>query len=271
MTFQPDFYAAFSCRASACRHSCCRGWEIDVDEGALRRYAAVPGALGQKLRAAIYQDDDGAHFLLTEDERCPFLQPDGLCELICRLGEEFLCEICALHPRFFLSFGGHTLQGHGLSCEAACDLLLHGAGALTLVCAETGERRTLSELLRLPEETLRFDGAPVPETYLSRAAQTEPIDDAWPTELERLRRDLQSSPMLPVGERYDRILQYILYRQLDRLEELPLQDLIAFARDSAAFVAAQDALYGADPEHLRRWSEQMEYSTENVDILLGLG
>ena len=40
-------------------------------------------------------------------------------------------------------------------------------------------------------------------------------------------------------------------------------------RDSAAFVAAQDALFGRDAEHLRRWSEQIEYSTENVDILLG--
>ena len=30
----------------------------------------------------------------------------------------------------------------------------------------------------------------------------------------------------------------------------------------------QDALLGADPEHLRRWSEQIEYSTENVGRLL---
>lgn len=269
MTFQPDFYTAFSCRASDCRHSCCKGWEIDVDEAALRRYAAVPGDLGQKLRASIFQDDDGAHFCLTHEERCPFLQPDGLCELICRLGKDALCEICALHPRFFLSFGDDELEGLGLSCEAACDLLLGGTGPLTLVCLETGERRTLTDLLCLPPERLVFDGAPVSEPYLARAARTEPIDDAWPAELARLRRDLENCPPLPAGERYDRTLQYILYRQLDRLEDTPLETLLAFARCSTAFLAAQDALYGEQPEHLRRWSEQMEYSTENVDILLG--
>lgn len=270
MTFQPEFYPAFSCLASACRHSCCRGWEIDVDEAALRRYAAVPGALGQKLRASIYQDDDGAHFCLIDDERCPFLQEDGLCELICRLGKESLCEICALHPRFYLSYGEHELAGLGLSCEAVCALLLRGGEPLTLVCPETGERCSLSDLLSLPPERLIFDGAPVSEAYLSRAACTEPIDEHWSQELERLCRDLASCPPLPLGARYDRMLQYLLFRQLDRLGDVPLETLIAFARDSAAFVAAQDALYGADPEHLRRWSEQMEYSTENIDILLDL-
>ena len=240
-----------------------------MDEGALRRYAAVPGELGQKLRASIYQDDDGAHFCLVEEERCPFLQEDGLCELICRLGKEALCEICALHPRFYLSHGEYELAGLGLSCEAVCALLLKDSGPLTLVCPETGEMCTLSELLSLSPEWLAFDGAPVSETYLTRAALTEPIDEAWSEELSRLRRDLASCPPLPVGVRYDRMLQYILFRQLDRLEDMPLEALLDFARDSTAFVAAQDVLYGLDPEHLRRWSEQMEYSTENIDILLG--
>ena len=31
LTVRPDFYDDFHCLASACRHSCCVGWEIDVD------------------------------------------------------------------------------------------------------------------------------------------------------------------------------------------------------------------------------------------------
>jgi lysine-N-methylase len=46
--------------------------------------------------------------------------------------------------------------------------------------------------------------------------------------------------------------------------------LAVFARLSTEFIYMQDALYGADPEHLRRWSEQIEYSTENVDRLLNI-
>ena len=64
------------------------------------------------------------------------------------------------------------------------------------------------------------------------------------------------------------MLRYILYRQLERLETESIETLTAYARDSTAFVAAQDALFGLSDEHLRRWSEQIEYSTENVEILL---
>lgn len=267
MTLYPDFYAAFSCRAAACRHSCCIGWEIDVDEAALRRYAVVEGELGQELRRNIYQDDDGAHFLLTEDERCPFLRADGLCRLICDLGEDALCEICALHPRFFTDVGEDTLCGLGLSCEAVCELLLRSDAPLCVV-SEAGERITVPALLGFSEDALRFDGAFPSAAYLRRMAETEPIDDRWPEELSDLRRGLKELKTLPTGARYDRMLQYILLRQLDRAGETPLERLIACARDSTAFVAAQDALFGTDAEHLRRWSEQIEYSTENVDILL---
>ena len=267
MTFYPAFHAAFACRASACRHSCCRGWEIDVDEAALRRYAAVKGTLGQELRRNIFQDDDGAHFLLTEDERCPFLQPDGLCRLICELGEEALCEICALHPRFFTDVGEDTICGLGLSCEAVCDLLLNSDEPLCVV-SEAGEYITVPALVGLPEDALRFDGALPSAAYLRRMSETEPIDERWPQELSRLSGGLKDLRALPTGVYYDRMLQYILLRQLDRMGETPLERLIDYARDSAAFVAAQDALFGTDAEHLRRWSEQIEYSTENVDILL---
>lgn len=267
MILQPDFYAAFRCLAGGCRHSCCRGWEIDVDEAAYAYYLDLPGKTGEVIRASIETDADGAHFRLTPEERCPHLRADGLCEIICQLGEDALCDICALHPRFFTALGEHEIQGLGLSCEAVCDLLLRSDAPLCLV-DETGARHTVSALLNLSPERLRFDGAPPSEACLARMARTEPIDDRWAPELHRLCADLPSCPPLPTGARYDRILQYLLLRQLDRLPAVPLDTLITYARENTAFIAAQDALYGTDAEHLRRWSEQMEYSTENVDILL---
>ena len=112
---QPDFYERFRCRASACRHSCCRGWEIDIDENTLELYQSLSGEWREKMDAAVVCDESGAHFRLTEDERCPFLQQDGLCELICAFGEDALCDICALHPRFYEVVGSYELAGLGLS------------------------------------------------------------------------------------------------------------------------------------------------------------
>ena len=272
---QPDFYERFRCRASACRHSCCRGWEIDIDENTLELYQSLSGEWREKMDAAIVCDDSGAHFRLTEDERCPFLQQDGLCELICAFGEDALCDICALHPRFYELVGSYELAGLGLSCEAVCDLLLAEEGELTLGCEETGEVIPLSSLLnRLGLENaqgvLRFVPTENLEELLLHLEGTEPIDAAWTEELDCLRKALKAGakPELPTGPRYDRMLQYIVYRGLEHAETAGWPAVLRYAREGVSFIALLDALYGEDPEHLRRWSEQIEYSTENVDLLL---
>ena len=277
----PEFYTRFACRAGRCRHSCCRGWEIDVDAESAALYRALPGKLGDALRSALAEDEEGFHFRLDAQERCPFLQPDGLCRLICELGEEALCDICALHPRFFSDCGEYELAGLGLSCEAAAELLLESDAPLRFV--SEGERFTLPELLaRLgvacPEEALRFEPLLEREecaALLGALAETEPIDAAWPEELAALGRSLDETlaAARDYARRcdrgyYDRILAYILYRQLDRLEEYPLETLLDYAPKSTAFVFLQAARDGDLAGHLRRWSEQIEYSTENVEILL---
>ena len=272
---QPDFYESFRCRASACRHSCCRGWEIDIDENTLELYWGLRGEWREKMDAAVVCDDSGAHFRLTEDERCPFLQQDGLCELICAFGEDALCDICALHPRFYELVGSYELAGLGLSCEAVCDLLLAEEGELTLGCEETGETLTLSSLLKSLgcenlEGALRFIPAEDLDGVMQHLEETEPIDAAWTEELDRLRKALkaEAKPELPAGPRYDRMLQYIVYRSIEHAESAGWRAVLRYAREGVSFVALQDALYGTDPEHLRRWSEQIEYSTENVELLL---
>ena len=121
----PDYYRHFVCIAGACRHSCCIGWEIDGDAESLRRYERLEGAIGEKLRQNIECTPEGACFRLQgQEERCPFLQQDGLCELILTLGEESLCQICTDHPRFRSFYADRTEIGLGLCCEEAGRLIL---------------------------------------------------------------------------------------------------------------------------------------------------
>ncbi len=272
---QPDFYDRFRCRAAACRHSCCKGWEIDIDENTLDLYQSLSGTWRKKMAAAIVYEESGAHFRLTEEERCPFLQQDGLCELIRAFGEEALCDICALHPRFFELAGPYELAGLGLSCEAVCDLLLAEEGELTLRCEETGEKIAFSALLKTlgceeGEGTLQFTPTADLDGMLQRLEQTEPIDAAWTEELRRVREAVRTDPLpeIPNGPRYNRMLQYILFRSIEHAENTGWRVVPDYAREGVSFAALQDALFGTDPEHLRRWSEQIEYSTENVELLL---
>ena len=281
LSVYPDFYPRFACKAADCRHSCCRGWEIDVDERSAARYRRQGGALGEALRAALEADEAGWHFRLDAEERCPFLRRDGLCRLICELGEESLCDICALHPRFYGEQGAFEFCGLGLSCEKTVELLLESPAPLRFTAGDAvWALPTLLDKLDLTvdPEALHFTPHPGRErcaALLARLEKTEPIDALWSRELADLRAALDF--LVPAAERYaqgydaarfDRIFAYILFRQLERLEEYGLPALLAFARDSTEFVFLQDALHPDTAEHLRRWSEQIEYSTENVDILL---
>ena len=277
MTVYPDFYDAFRCTASRCRHTCCRGWEIDIDADAAARYRALPGPLGDRLRAAIDWDGDTASFRLVEDERCPFLRDDGLCDLIRETGsEDVLCDVCALHPRFFAEVGGVTLAGLGLCCEEACRLLLASREPLTFAAEERAVPLAALTGCTFAPEQLRFQpcaDAEAIRALLERYAKTEPINAAWTARLDALRADLPGCVRAAEayaydGAVFDRILHYILYRQLDRLETDGPTALARYAQDAARFAFLAAAVTGDLPEALRSWSEQIEYSTENVDILM---
>ena len=63
-----------------------------------------------------------------------------LCELILKLGEESLCEICREHPRFRNFFAGREEVGLGLCCEEAARLLMTQTEKVKLLCeGESGE------------------------------------------------------------------------------------------------------------------------------------
>ena len=116
----PDYYDDFRCIAGDCRDSCCIGWEIEVDDASLAYYNSIGGAFGERLRQNLR---DGS-FVLGEEERCPFLNRAGLCDIYTELGEAALCQICTDHPRFFSWFGDRKEGGLGLCCEAAAALIL---------------------------------------------------------------------------------------------------------------------------------------------------
>ena len=272
----PDFYPAFRCRAADCLHSCCRGWEIDVDEKSARRYRRQTGELGEALRDALYADEEGWHFRLDGQERCPLLEPDGLCRLIRELGEEALCDICALHPRFFQEIGADELWGLGLSCEAVTALLLERE-ELRFLCGQTGETADLAGLLErlglpLRTELLRYtpriDGERRRE-LLERFRNTEPIDAAWPRELKALERGPLPEAADPAA--YQRIFEYLFFRQIEKLEEEGAEPTAAYAAAMTDLLVLWDALEPDRAGHLRRLSEQIEYSTENVQRLMRSG
>lgn len=136
----PDYYKEFHCLAGECRHSCCEGWEIDIDEETLNKYEKMPGIAEHISREGV------PHFIL-KGSRCPFLKEDNLCELICSYGEDILCQICRDHPRFRNFWTGRVEIGLGLACEEAARIILGRKEPMKLVVLESD-----GEAVPLPED-----------------------------------------------------------------------------------------------------------------------
>lgn len=126
----PEYCRDFRCIAGRCGDSCCIGWEIDIDSETADLYEKIGGEFGSRLMSCITQKTPKS-FILGDDERCPFLNERNLCDIIINLGEEYLCQICGDHPRYYEWFGSVKEGGIGLCCEEAARIILSQTESLS--------------------------------------------------------------------------------------------------------------------------------------------
>ncbi len=122
--FAPKYYERFRCIGGECTKNCCIGWEIDIDEDTARKYEALDGEEGMRIRGSISDEGDCPHFKLCDGERCANLREDNLCSVIAEYGEEMIPEICREHPRFYNVQPDRCEVGVGLACPTAAQLIL---------------------------------------------------------------------------------------------------------------------------------------------------
>ena len=287
-TIIPEFYPDFACKAGQCQHSCCRGWEIDIDKETAARYQSLEGPMGELLRQNMLTRGEASCFRMDEAGKCPFLQTDGLCQIIHETSEENLCVICTMHPRFFTYVGNYELAGTGLSCERTVELLLSTDAPLRFSQLlpdgqAAGPFLDLPALLKglgvsVPVAELQYEAAFTRDDaqfVLDCLARTEPIDEAWQqllTEIESgLPGFIEPFPAARIDSgRFNRIFHYILYRQLEQAAAVGLTQVLSFACLNTDFIVLASLAIGDLHESLRRWSEQIEYDTDNVARLYSL-
>lgn len=141
---KPDYYHKFQCTADRCEATCCAGWQIVVDEEALKRYESEAGAYGEILRKRI--DWNEGVFLQDHQKRCAFLKENNLCEMYEQLGEESLCFTCANYPRHIEAFENIREITLAISCPEVARIILERKDAVRFVEEEVeGEEEEMEE------------------------------------------------------------------------------------------------------------------------------
>ena len=302
LNIYPSYYPDFACIASRCRHSCCIGWEIDIDGESFRRYQKTTGEIGKRLSCFISQKDT-PHFILGEGERCPFLNREGLCDLILSLGESSLCEICREHPRFYNVLSDRVEVGLGLCCEEAARLILTKTEPTALVGEgksdglDLWDKKLLSYRDKvfglLQDRSLPFDRRidtllqeisvklPSMDETVALLLSLEILTDEWRLLLSRYRNvDIKafSAYMASRPYVYEQLAVYFAYRYLvtafDEEELLQKTALIAWTYrlifSLGAFLYREKGLFTPDDqiELCRLFSSEIEYNEDNLDAIL---
>ncbi len=125
----PAYFENFRCTASACQDSCCKEWEVQVDDTAAASYLALSGPLGDALRRHLYRDEAGEWYLRIADGRCPMWRSDGLCRIQAEQGHDALCQTCRDFPRLTHDYGDFVERGLEMSCPEAARMIFENPNA----------------------------------------------------------------------------------------------------------------------------------------------
>lgn len=287
--FFPSYYNEFKCIAEKCRHSCCVGWEIGVDDDTMKKYNSLKGEFGEEIRAKIA---DEATIGLCPDGRCPFLDAQGLCRIISSLGNEYTSRICREHPRFYHRVGTRIEGGIGLSCEEAARIVLSSNGFAKMIEVERdAEVADESDFDTLTHREYIYSVLSAGGSYrekISIIAEKYNIDlsfdpDHWREvfmELEYL--DGNMADMFAVGKTEERpelqvyltrFLAYLVFRHVsiaDRYDNLRARVgfclLLTAVLENMAVERETD--FAEICESARLISEEIEYSEDNTAALI---
>lgn len=297
----PNYYEKFSCIAGKCKHNCCIGWEIDIDEKTLDFYESVDGEFKTRLKNSISYCDI-PHFKLQKNERCPFLNGENLCDIILELGENALCEICTMHPRFNNELPNRIESGLGLCCEEAGRIILSQKEKMTLIGADSTDDEIIllrDDIIKTLQNRDKCIGERIDDMlklcdtdfdYLSIKSccdlllNLERMDEKWGELLASLKDneskidyadfDLYMSDRM---SEYEQFSVYLIYRHfansLNIYEAQKRARFTAFSysllRALGAFIysATGDFGFEAQVELARLFSSEIEYSDENLYTL----
>ena len=287
--FAPDYYCDFRCSAGNCRHSCCIGWEIDIDSETADFYKNVPGDFGKRLKDNIDFSEEGGVFRLCENERCPFLNEKGLCDIIINLGESALGQICDDHPRFRNFYESRTEIGLGLCCEEVVKLILEKETKTEIIEIDEDEEPVSDfneddffDLRKKVFDALQNREKEIPEKisdafgifgekpsemdfsfWAKNFLELERLDENWTEVLENIKS--VSAPIkIENGIAAEQLLCYFVFRHFSI--DYPF-DSLCFA--VLCFYMTEKAAESVGLfEAARLFSSEIEYSDENKDLIL---
>lgn len=131
LVLQPDYMKNFRCIGNECPDNCCHGWNIYVDKKIFKNYRKIKNQHLKKIinKNIILNKENNdnelyAKITLNENNKCPFLDLEGLCQIQKEHGQEYLSKICNQYPRIIKIIDNIIEISGSISCLPMAELIL---------------------------------------------------------------------------------------------------------------------------------------------------
>lgn len=142
MNYFPRFYETFNCKASECKDTCCKDWNIYLDNKSKDMLECFNRKYPNLASNSIIEKD-GISYINFHNGVCPFLNTNKMCEIQRRGGIEYLCYSCREYPRKQIQIGNDTKYTLSLSCEKSVSLVLKHMSLEGLIIPNTSNKLIL--------------------------------------------------------------------------------------------------------------------------------
>ncbi|MBP0958306.1 MAG: flagellin lysine-N-methylase [Oscillospiraceae bacterium] len=209
---QPKFYKDFHCIGGNCPVSCCHNWNIDYkfDDVEKLKTAECSDNLKKLINESFeyYSKRDCLVIKLTDDDKCPFHNEEGLCAIQKELGEGYLSNTCKVYPRKLMYYGSFVLRSCSISCPHV----------LSMICSDEDSMDLETTLISKNAENVMMD-SDIANINNPALQFREIIFDFFYEILSEKKRSIETSIVLGAlaAQKLD---EYIKLGKYDRIPEV---------------------------------------------------
>ncbi len=134
--YVPEWLLNFRCSGGLCEHTCCQGWNINVDEKHAQMYLQFSDSCFQPIIHTLMKKTPVLrkhkksnqeylfHLPDMPDGKCPLMNQQGLCSLQIKFGPNALCNTCFFFPRLMWQIDNNYSMSCSLSCPEVLKLAI---------------------------------------------------------------------------------------------------------------------------------------------------
>ena len=138
---RPEYFDKFECIGSKCGENCCKDWVVYIDLDTYKNYLNLKESDFKRklLENIIVTRDDKGNIenikVKSINNKCYFLDSDGLCDIYKNLGKENMCYTCRVYPRSYSVVNGNIEGCLSPSCIEASKLILKDKNPMKFIAS----------------------------------------------------------------------------------------------------------------------------------------